>query len=213
MSIDFDSSLSQRYEINNAILTAFPLTMACWFNADSFTANRTLLGFGSSSGGNQFQVIGASSSGVYASGEVGGVVATATTATAPSTGTWHHAAGVFTDLSNRAAFIDGGSKATNTTTLSSFGGFINRTLIGARRRNGTYALHMEGRIAECAIWDTDLNDDEIYSLSRGVRPSLVRPGNLVLYIPLVREVYDLMATRTINVNSTPTVADHTRRIA
>lgn len=213
MAIDFDSSLSQRYEINNAVVTAFPMTMACWFNADSFTANRTFLGLGSSATANQFSVIGASSSGVYASTEVGGVVATATTATAPSTGTWHHAAGVFTDVSNRSSFIDGGSKATNTTTLASFGTAINRTLIAARRRNGVYAFHMDGRIAECAIWDTDLNDDEIYSLSRGVRPSLVRPGNLVLYIPLVRDVYDIMATRTINVNSTPTVADHTRRIA
>ena len=43
---------------------------------------------------------------------------------------------------------------------------------------------MNGRLAEIAIWNAALTDDEVLSLSKGVSPLRVDPQNLVAYWPL-----------------------------
>lgn len=211
MAIDFPAT-TDRYEGTGAAVTDYPFSVACWFYADTLTAQRTLVCLGSSSGANQFLLLGASSTGVVAQSETGGVVATATTSTAPSTGTWYHAAGVFTSSTDRAAFIDGGSKGTNATT-NTWPAFVNRTLIAQRRRNGTYGQGMDGRIAEAAIWNVALTDSEVYALSRGYSARLVRPSNLVFYVPMIRDVLDFARARVMTASGSPAVIEHPRRIA
>lgn len=211
MAIDFPAT-TDRYEGTGAAATDYPVSFACWFYADTLTAQRTLVCLGSSTGGNQFVLLGVSSTGVVAQSEIGGVVATATSTTAPSTATWHHAAGVFASSTDRRAYIDGGSKGTNATT-NAWPSLVNRTLIAQRRRNGSYGQGMDGRIAEAAIWNTELSDDDVYSLSRGYRPSLIKPQNLVFYAPMIREVIDISRSRTLTASGSPAVIEHYRRIA
>lgn len=209
MAIDFPAT-TDRYEGTGAAATDYPVSFACWFYADTLTAQRTLVCLGSSTGGNQFVLLGVSSTGVVAQSEIGGVVATATSTTAPSTATWHHAAGVFASSTDRRAYIDGGSKGTNATT-NTWPTFVNRTLIAQRRRNGSYGQGMDGRIAEAAIWNTELSDDDVYALSGGVGAWLVRPQNLVFYVPMVREVIDISRSRALTATGSPAVEIHPRR--
>lgn len=206
----FDFATTDRYEIGSAVVTAYPFTMACWFYVDSLATGRTLLCFGPSGATATTQRIGLNSTSVFAQSENAGTAESASTTVAPTTGVWAHAAGVFAGNTDRRAFLNGGSKGTNTVSVT-FSTAINRTVIAQRLRSGTYSLGMDGRIAECAIWNEALSDDDVYSLSRGYRPSLIRPENLVLYVPLIRDVLDLSDGKTLTVTGTPAVIEHPKR--
>lgn len=208
MAIDFPAT-TDRYEGTGAAATAYPVSIACWFKADTLTAARTLVCLGSSGSANQFVEIAATSSGVVARSETGGVVATATSTTSPATGTWHHAAGVFASSTDRRAYIDGGSKGTDTTS-NAWPAFANRTLIAQRRRNGVYSLGMDGVVAEAAIWAVELTDDDVYSLAQGASPLLVRSDDLVFYSPMSREMIDVVGSKAMTATGSPAVARHPR---
>ena len=108
-------------------------------------------------------------------------IAAAETTTGYSVNTWHHAAGTFTSTTARAAFIDGGSKGTDTTSIVPAN--ENRISIG-RWGDSTPGNYMSGRICEVGLWDVVLTDDEISALARGVTPNRVRPANLKGYWPV-----------------------------
>jgi hypothetical protein len=67
--------------------------------------------------------------------------------------------------------------------------------------------YMNGQIAELAIWNTKISDDEIKSLADKFRPPSVRPQSLVCYWPLVRDLKEIRAGNTMTDNGT-TVAVH-----
>lgn len=45
----------------------------------------------------------------------------------------------------------------------------------------------DGSLADFAIWDALLDDDEFIALARGYSPRLIRPASLVEFIPMVRD--------------------------
>jgi hypothetical protein len=45
----------------------------------------------------------------------------------------------------------------------------------------------DGMIAEFAIWNILLDDDEFFALGKGFRPTLIRPASLIYYDPMVRD--------------------------
>lgn len=210
MAYDFDTT--NRYQGNSTPVTAYPFTLAAWFNADVLTGGKTILCLGTSGGATAQQRIYASPTAVHAESEAAATTSTAASTAAPSLTTWHHACGVFESDTDRRAFLDGGNKGTDATSRG-WATFINRTVIGQRLRNGNYGLGMDGRIAETAVWNISLTDDEVLALGRGIRPSLIRPQNLVFYAPLIREVIDLRAARALTATNAPAQSDHTRRIA
>lgn len=71
---------------------------------------------------------------------------------------------------------------------------------------------MSGLIAEAAIWNAALTDAEVAVLAAGYSPLLVRSQSLVFYIPLVREILDVVGGVTITNNNGSTVGDHCRII-
>lgn len=210
MAYDFITVNTDYIQYASAAVTAYPFTMSCWFYADSLSAARTLMCVGPTSAAAAQQRIYALSTEVGANSEGGGTNASAVTTTAPSTSVWSHAAGVFASATDRRAFLNGGSKGTNTTSVT-FSTALNRTLIGVRLRSNTYAQGMDGKIAECAIWDTDLTDDEVASLAKGVRADLIRPQNLAFYAPIIRETIDVVGALAPTTNGTPAVYQHPKR--
>ena len=44
---------------------------------------------------------------------------------------------------------------------------------------------LNGQLAEVGVWNVALSDDEVYRLSRGVKPNRVRGHSLVEYWPLL----------------------------
>ena len=73
---------------------------------------------------------------------------------------------------------------------------------------------MNGRIAEAAVWNTDLTADEIASLGADrVSPLLIRPDNLIAYWPIIGRTspeINLMGSGNLTLGGSPATADHCR---
>ena len=169
-------------EITSALVSTPPFTMACWFTLDDLTLSTDLMAIATDASNNQQHAL-------IADGAVAGDFVVAFTQTTSSVkaktttgitqGQWHHACGVWAAATDRRAFIDGGSKGTNTTNRSPSG--MNRTQIGQSENNTN---RHSGLIAEAAIWNVALTDGEVATLAAGISPLRVRPSALVGYWPL-----------------------------
>jgi hypothetical protein len=125
--------------------------------------------------------------------------------TAPlATATWHtligRAAG---DLTTRSMRFNGSQ-------TSGSGGVVNTANtameIGRFSSGGNY---VNGRMASLAIWNASLPDSLCESLEKGFSPLRIQPQSLQLYIPMVRDIKDMMRGVAITVTGS-TVADHPR---
>lgn len=200
-----------RYVIDSAVVTDYPVSMACWANADTLATNQTAIDLGSTLSTNGQRVF-MNASGVNAESTQSAGTRTATTSAAPSTGTWHHIAGVFASSTDRRAFLDGGNKGTSTDSRT-WSADIDRTIIAARIRSGAVAQGFDGKLAEIAIWNVALSDDDVASLAKGFRPTLIRPDRIVMYASLISNVFDYVGGNTLTLTGTANVAVHPRRIA
>lgn len=66
---------------------------------------------------------------------------------------------------------------------------------------------LNGRYAELAFWDATLTQAEVSSLAKGYKPSRVRPQSLQLYIPLVRDLVEVVSGSPLT-NASGTVENH-----
>ena len=215
MALTFASASSQYLSQASALLTAVPLTAACWFNSDNDANEQNLFGIGDTgaANGDRFQMnIDGSAPGdpVTVITRAGGSAAITTTTAAYSINTWHHACGVWAAIDSRTAYLDGGNSATNTTSRTPAG--LDVTYIGARAAQ-TPTGFMRGRIAEVGLWNVVLDADEIAALAKAVSPLLIRPASLVAYWPLIGRYspeIDIVGGADMTLVNAPTNGDHCR---
>jgi|14_taG_2_1085336.scaffolds.fasta_scaffold03606_8 hypothetical protein len=87
--------------------------------------------------------------------------------TTPTTGTWYHVAGVFNpSLQSRARriYVNGVEEANTTTSFSSLNDTSVDIGIGANS-GGNFKL--DGKLADCRIYDADIGDSAIADLASG----------------------------------------------
>lgn len=207
------SSPFHYYTAASAVVTAAPLTMACWFRTTSLTAEQLLLSIGRSGTSNHyfFLELGANAVNdpIYFGANAGSGVAFAGINTTVATNTWYHAAGVSSSAASRFAFWNGTKGTENTTSRTPSS--LNTTGIGVLTNNTpSTAATLRGEIAEAGIWSAALDDAEVAALAKGVSPLKVRPQSLVLYAPLVRESINVKGGVTLSATGSPTVAAHPR---
>jgi hypothetical protein len=172
---------TQYLQVGAAVRTTLPFTIACNFrNAGSLAAFPFLVAqYTNGSTNNRHHLF------VHSGGAVGAGTRTTTTGEALSSGLvsdnlWHHAAGVWTSTTSRAAYLDGGSSGSNATNLSPTA--PNRTSIGAWNAGANAGLI--GNIAHVAFWNVALTADEILRMGQDrVSPLLIRPSALICYLP------------------------------
>lgn len=179
-------------------VTGPPFTMACWFNPLNDTLGGVLMAIGNSAGADRFQLA--------VNGDIANDPLTfyaqqsAANGTASATGyilnTWQHAAGVCSSNISRTVFKNGDQKATNATNVNPVS--VNSLLMGARWSAGARGGFFNGRIAEAAIWNVALTDDEVLSLSKGFAPYLIRPGSLKFYNRCIQASQDLSQGRALS---------------
>lgn len=92
------------------------------------------------------------------------------------------ATAVFASATDRRAFLNGGSKGTDTTSCAMPAG-LNIQEIGVLRRT-TVTDVTSGKLAHLAIWNAALSDAEVAQLGQRVDPRKVRPDRLIRYYPL-----------------------------
>ncbi len=180
MARSFTQASGEYGEYAGAVLTAAPITMACWFFSLSTTLTQFLISIGNSGSSAKFALSASGATGgdpiqAFASG------VNANSATGYSANTWNHAAAIFESTTSRYAALNGvlGTQSTTSTTP----GGLSRTAVG-RRNDSSPGSTMSGRIAEAGIWNVALTQAEITMLSQGFCPLLIRPASLVAYWPL-----------------------------
>lgn len=119
--------------------------------------------------------------------------------------TWHHVVAKW-DGNIASLLVDGvvvktsGSLSLGTITLDT-------TEIGARPGLG---LFYSGSIAEVGIWNVAINNDEAFSLSRGVSPIKIRTSSLLFYSALVRNINDYKNGLSITNTAGAVISEHPR---
>jgi hypothetical protein len=145
---------------------------------------------------------------VYNAFTTAGALATSTTNY--TTNAWNMATAVGTSATSRTIYLNGGSSATNTTSRAIT--TPTRWLVGASYA-GSITPAYEGRICEIGIWNAALSAADIASLYRDQKASLIKPQNLKVYVPLIRDIKDEReATTAISSTiSDTTIESHIRR--
>ncbi|KKM82271.1 hypothetical protein LCGC14_1321200, partial [marine sediment metagenome] len=184
----FNDTLSEYLEVNSSPLTAYPFSISCWFNTDAPTQGQSPLFIGDRFVEARRAYLSVRTNSVlrYTLNGPGGSTNPETVNTV-SANTWHHAFGASASASDHKVILDGdtGNKGTDATDVGSGVADWDRTSIG-RLGDSTPSFYFSGKIAECAIWNVALTDEEAAILSKGFSPLLVRPQNLVAYWPLFR---------------------------
>jgi hypothetical protein len=194
MARNFIAASSQYLEIATAPVAAAPLTIACWFLPVSAAVTYDLVVIGDTVATNYFALIasnpgslGAISGAASAGGEFSAI-----TTTLFAANRWAHACATYTSATARAAFLDGGGKGTNATSVVPAS--PAEVDVGAYHAGASIYSPMNGQIAEVALWNVDLSDAEVAALAGRTGESLsglplrIRPANLVAYWPLQGEV-------------------------
>lgn len=170
-------------------LNAYPFSVAFWFRLDSTGTAQNLWTLNEPSA-DRFSVGLSGSPLVLRTTTINFTVnsGTASTGVGLSADRWYHAAAVHGSASSRIAYLDGGNKGSNTTTVNGNMALLNETQLGAFR---TVAGAPNTIFAEYGLWNVALTDAEIASLGKGFSVPLIRRGSLVQYMPLVRGSQDL----------------------
>lgn len=155
---------SSYLEVTSAVLSAPPITLACWFWPNDVTSNYALLGMSQSSGSDR-QILVLNGTTTDSVGAFTGTSATSgqgESSAAYVANAWQHGAGVFESTTSRAGYLNGANKGTNSTSVNPTG--LNRTILGARYNVAIVGLFLNGRLGDARIYNRVLSDGEIAEL-------------------------------------------------
>lgn len=217
MARDFDGSAD--YLLYSGVpVSAYPFSLACWVYADDVSTSPFFFQFGDSASATTRAGLNFDSAGKLGAqvSSPSGTRSWYTTAGA-STGVWVHCAGTFTNSSTCLSYLDGVSTGAYLGTASPAFPTLNRTSIAVMPR-ASLSNYLNGRVAEAAIWNTTLSQDEVSMLAAGYSPLLVSPQSLVAYWPLFGRAgaagneEGWVGGQVMSQTSSPAVIDHPRII-
>jgi hypothetical protein len=177
MARSFSGNNANRLSSTTVPITTWPLTMACWANCAAINTSYAFMSLWSST--TNYIALGTNSTAnaIFQTNDNVGLV-NATASTTFSADTWFHACGVYSTATSRTVHYNGGNSGNSVQNRNPTG--LNNIFIGSRNLQ----LPLNGRVAWATIWNVALTATEIFSLSRGVYPLLVRPNNIVAFYPL-----------------------------
>jgi len=164
-ALDFDGT-GDYVAIDNAVVSAAPITVSVGFKVADASNNYSLVSISDASSNHRFslEVRGGVAGNPVRWQVYGAGAANADTATGFSANTWHHACGVSVSSSDHRVYLDGGSKGTSSTNQTPAN--LDVTSIGARRLNNSSDFHIVAQIDHVTIWNRALNDSEIARICR-----------------------------------------------
>ena len=214
MARTFTASSGQYLSNANALVTATALTMACWFKANDVTNQRSLISINDGTNDNRWWMLELrghlAGDFVGARTRAAGGDAAGVTSSGYTTGTWYHAVAVFTSATSRTCYLNGGNSGSDTTNLDPSAA-VTTTTIAKRSTVGGGSDHMDGQIAEAAIWNLALGANEIQALANGYPPTKIQSQALKGYWPLgfsSPEVDWSGNGKTMALTGSPTISDH-----
>lgn len=201
--------------VGDGVVSGPPFTFGCWARTTSISANQVILQIGNgtsifntwymtfagASGGDPISLVCRAAS---------GSPAVVNTTTGFSASTWHHVCAVITGAADRDIYIDGGSSANSSTSVT-VATPVDMILGRAFSASGS----LFGDLAEVFVYDAALSTDQITMLAAGVTPKSVSPADLIFYAPLIRgtsggDEFDIVGGNTLTETGTSTVVEHPR---
>lgn len=167
-----------------------PITMAAWFYPTFLGSSRSIMSYTNYAAATIYGFLMRmnSTNGIVAGTYENSANSDATTTAITAADTWYHVCTTFTSSTSRASFVNGGSKATNTGSRSVAANPPDTVSIAATLANSGVTQFLPGGgqyIVDAAIWNVVLTDDEVWMLSRGVSPLVIRSDSLIGYWDLV----------------------------
>ncbi len=184
----FDNANTEYLSITDAPKTAQPFTVAGWFYPDDVTNVLTLWSVGDISAADSYWRLEArgnqSDRLTYAFQAPGESQVAAVPTGSYLINTWHHAVAIEVATNSHKCILDGdlGDIGSDGNTRIPTG--IDTTRLGYQADSGP-ANAMSGALAEWAMWNVALSNEEISILALGVSPLLVRPNELLAYWPMI----------------------------
>jgi hypothetical protein len=176
MARDFDGT-DDELTLGSAVLTAEPITMACWKYFDSSVSGSVLMSLTNNGTSGHWHLRETSGGNLVAEKQDdSGNLATALISSGSN---WVHACAVF-DSGNLSVYRNGSRTATVHTINDPT---VDFTSIGSRKGSSSGSF-WDGRIAEAAIWNIALGSGSVARLVTGIVPLCVHPESLVAYWPL-----------------------------
>jgi hypothetical protein len=174
---------TQYLVITSALLSAYPISIACWYNPVNNTGAQALNSIGNSTISSHLLLYSASGILNAKCLNTGATSGSAVSVASLTTGSWNHCVGVFTSTASRFCYLNGVSSSNATSvTLSAF----NRTSIGSDFLNSTTPSNFaNGSIAHFGLWGIALSAIDVTSLNSGVSPLKVQPSHLVSYVRFI----------------------------
>jgi len=210
----FDDASSEYLQHSAGVLSlSGGFSMGAWFNSDDEAVAGAICSHGKLTNIDYIKLVLTSGpSGIVRFNSIGdGSASYCDTSTSYSQDTWHHALGVYIGETSKAVYLDGGGKGTNTSTdQGSFSPPHSYTFIGSRAEVST-GQYFSGHLAEVAMWNTALTDDDAVMLAAGISPLLVKPQYLAAYWPVIGRTspeIDVVGGYNMTLNGTPTAAPH-----
>lgn len=186
MARTFVVASTQYAKNNSSIITGAPYTMAGFFRSTSSSTRQVIMALSDTGTTTEYMEMVANGStagdpvSLRRASAIGGADI-ASSSTGYSINTWHHAACRASSATSADAYIDGGSKGSNTSSNTPLG--IDTVNIGGKEILGANDNHFAGRLAELGIWNVALTDEEIAALAKGSSPLRIRPESLKGYWP------------------------------
>jgi hypothetical protein len=216
MARAFVSTSTQYLEVLSSPISGVPFTFGCWIYPTQDTAQQSFFAIADLSAGDDYYILQVR--GTDAGDPVGltrrdpgtGTI-TAKTSNGITVNTWHHVCGVINAVNDVEIFLDAdtGNKGSSVTSVNPA---TIEMRIGAGY-GGPATDPFDGYIAEAAIWNVALADEEIGVLARGARPMFIRPGSLMAYWPLLYSTNEEWKGRhSLTAFNGPTMANHPPRV-
>jgi hypothetical protein len=199
---------SQYLSTASTPVSAYPITIAAIVYPTA-TGFRTAVSLGNTGAVNDYYYLSISGTNLIQFGLSSTTDVVAYSATACNLNEFSHFCGVITS-SSAQAFLNGaaGTVVSHSVSWKS----VNALSVGAVLRNAGVTSYFSGRVAEVGIWNAELTAAEIASLSTGFTPDQIRPQSLQFYAPLIRDLVDLRAGRSITNLNGATISTHPRVI-
>jgi len=185
---------------------AVPLTLHARFAVNHSTASTHAVFSVDTTGGNNRHILQSNPTPAITATSNAGAGAQVSTGPTITSNVWSSGVGRFSATNSRLSYLDGSAGTVNTGNATVT---FNQLLIAATT-NTSRTNHFNGDLADIAVWDVALTDDEIVSLAKGFKPYRIRPQSLRTYVPLIRNVQDVRGVVSLTATNGPTVANHPR---
>jgi hypothetical protein len=209
MAYAFVSANSQYIHSTSSISQiAVPLTLAVWYQRAARGSNMAFLSHDRTNGIDRYTISAGTSDVTRATAATPSVPSgNFSTITGENLSAWNNAVAQYNATNNRVIYLNNNAGTPNTVDTNPSG--LNNLDIGVQW-NTTLQNYTNGLLAEVAVWNIALSNDDVTALFKGFKAFRVRPQNLVYYVPLIRNIQEIKAGLGLTNENTATVTDHPR---